>query len=354
MSWIRRELANERYWSEPDWQVDVESSEMREEIGLRYYLDPGDEKLAPEELGRRIDDCLVEYINTSLQRLKGRVISRAGEEDIIIKRDITIEEFESRRRKIDEGMKEDPALQAFEGTEKRGEKLPLASRTYLKLARRHALFGGKRPPSSEEARDFALVLLDHIREAGSWEIDWDRQSVIECLADAWLDSRDPGELEELIQNSFESSLAWDILYSNSQQVVFTGEELPKEHLLWYVEATNGHPKRPDERPAPRHRPKKLGYMIRNNEIRHTVDLLVLVGMKETASRSAVVAAFGKYPSDIGQICRQPSWGIRDLAEHVIERLDPSFYLSPYETWLRLRPCFFRLISKYPLPAAPEE
>ena len=146
MSWIRRELANERYWSEPDWQVDVESSEMREEIGLRYYLEPGDEKLAPEELGRRIDDCLVEYINTSLQRLKGRVISRAGEEDIIIKRDITIEEFESRRRKIDEGMKEDPALQAFEGTEKRGEKLPLASRTYLKLARRHALFGGKRPP----------------------------------------------------------------------------------------------------------------------------------------------------------------------------------------------------------------
>ena len=96
MSWIRRELANERYWSEPDGQVDVESSEMREEIGLRYYLEPGDEKLAPEELGRRIDDCLVEYINTSLQRLKGRVISRAGEEDIIIKRDITIEEFKSR------------------------------------------------------------------------------------------------------------------------------------------------------------------------------------------------------------------------------------------------------------------
>ncbi len=196
--------------------------------------------------------------------------------------------------------------------------------------------------------------MDHIREPDSWDIDWDRQSVIECLADAWLDSRDPGELEELIQNSSESSLAWDVLDSNSRQVVFTGEELPKDHLNWYVGATNGHPKRPDERPAPRNRPKKLGYMIRNNEIRHTVDLLVLVGMKEAASRSAVVAAFGKYLSDIGQICRQPSWGIRDLAEHVIERLDPSFYLSPYETWLRLRPRFFRLISKYPLPAAPEE
>ena len=345
MSWIRRELANERYWSEPDWQVDVESSEMREEIGLRYYLDPGDEKLAPEELGRRIDDCLVEYINTSLQRLKGRVISRAGEEDIIIKRDITIEEFESRRRKIDEGMKEAPALQAFEGTEKRGEKLPLASRTYLELARRHALYGGKPPPSSENGRRFALVLLDHIREPDSWDIDWDRQSVIECLADAWLDSRDLGELEELIQNSFESSLAWDILCSNSQQVVITGEELPKEHLLWYVEATNGHPKRPDERPAPRNRPKKLGYMIRNNEIRHTVELLALVGMEETACHEAVGEPFFFKPSTIQGICRQPSWGIRDLAEHAIERLDPSFYLSPYEIWLRFRPRFFRLIRK---------
>ena len=353
MSWIRRELANERYWSEPDWQVDVESSEMREEIGLRYYLDSGDEKLAPEELGRRIDDCLVDYINTSLQRLKGRVISRAGEEDIIIKRDITAEEFKSKIGKLEEGMEEDPDYQAFAEVLRRQNLRP-ASKTYLKLARRHALFGGKPPPSSENGLRFALVLLDHIREPDSWDTDWDRQSVIECLADAWLDSRDLGELEELIQNSFESSLAWDVLDSNSRQVFFTGEELPKVHLSWYVEATNGHPERPDERPAPRHRPKRLGYMIRNNEIRHTVELLVLVGMKETASRSAVVAAFGKYLSDIGQICREPSWGIRDLAEHAIERLDPSFYLSPYETWLRLRPCFFRLIRKYPLPAAPKE
>ena len=68
--------------SQRDWQVDVESSEMREELGLRYYLDPGDEKLAPEELGRRIDDCLVECINTHLQSHEGWVISGEGKEDI--------------------------------------------------------------------------------------------------------------------------------------------------------------------------------------------------------------------------------------------------------------------------------
>ena len=45
-------------------------------------MDPGDEKLAPEELGRRIDDCLVECINTYLQSHEGWVISGEGKEDI--------------------------------------------------------------------------------------------------------------------------------------------------------------------------------------------------------------------------------------------------------------------------------
>ena len=61
----------ERFWIERDWQVDVESSEMREELGLRYYLDQGAEQMTSEELGRRIDDCLVEYIYTSAPQGRG-------------------------------------------------------------------------------------------------------------------------------------------------------------------------------------------------------------------------------------------------------------------------------------------
>ena len=41
----------ERFWIERDWQVDVESSEMREELGLRYYryyLDQGAEQMTSE------------------------------------------------------------------------------------------------------------------------------------------------------------------------------------------------------------------------------------------------------------------------------------------------------------------
>ena len=325
MSWIRRELANERYWSEPDWQGDVESSEMREEIGLRYYLDPGDEHLAPEELGRRIDDCLVEYINTSLQRLKGRVISRAGEEDIIIKGDITIEEFRPRMRKIEEGMGEDLALKAFEGTEKRGEKLPLASRTYLEMARRHVLYGGNPLPSSENGRRFALVLLDEVMDDEKWETDWDGRTFADVLARCWLDSRDPEGYQVLIRLSEESPVIWDALELICQEVADRGEARPNELLKWSFDASHGRLACPDEEPAPRHRPAKLGYKFRNNEIRHTVNLLVLVGMPKIAGRSAVAKAFGFALSRIGQICREPYFTYSDLMEDVVKRIFPSYY-----------------------------
>ena len=52
----RRPLVGNKFMSRQDWHVDVESSEMRVEIGLSDYLDPRDEKLTPVELGRRIDD----------------------------------------------------------------------------------------------------------------------------------------------------------------------------------------------------------------------------------------------------------------------------------------------------------
>ena len=92
MSWMGRTVTLGRLLREPDRQLDVvESSEMREEIGLRYYLDHAYERRAAEEIGRRIDDCLVDYISLGLQYLT------TG--------DITIEELESKMRKIDSLVK---------------------------------------------------------------------------------------------------------------------------------------------------------------------------------------------------------------------------------------------------------
>ena len=88
-------------------------SEMREEIGVRWHIQPGNEQMGIEELGAHVDDCLVEYISEHLLDLK--------------EEEIDIEEFKATMNKIEEGMREDPALKAFTVTLWRNAELPPAS-----------------------------------------------------------------------------------------------------------------------------------------------------------------------------------------------------------------------------------
>ena len=327
LNWI---IDSHRFAIRQDWRVDVESSEMRDEIGLRDYLDPGDEDLTSEELGTRIDDCLVHYIEIYTGCLT------TG--------DISVEEFELAMGKIEKGKKWDVACQAHSDRLYRRNLRP-ANETYLELARRDArdaLYGGQRRSSLALGRDFALVYMDHIRKRPSWQIEWDRKTVTKCIADGYLGDPDPVVLQRLIDNSEESPLAWDILYTISQELASARVYPPLELYIWYVEASNGHPSRPDERPNPPNRPRHLGMRLRDNEIRHTVDLLALVGMKEIDGCSAVADALGLKMITVHRKYKESNWEMPDLAAHAIERLDPYFSLSPREIWPRLRPYFFRI------------
>ena len=91
MTWKGRELAIWRFFDQYEKKVDVESSAMRKAVGLGWHLRPGDERMAAEELGRCIDDCLVEIIGSQLRLLKKGYFS--------------IEVFESRMRKFDSLVK---------------------------------------------------------------------------------------------------------------------------------------------------------------------------------------------------------------------------------------------------------
>ena len=335
MTWKLRKSSPYRPRGLPDWQVGVKSSEMRDEIDLRYYFDPGDENLAPEELGRRIDDCSVHHIEV----YAGCLIDGA----------YSIEEFNLAMGKIQEGKKEDPDYQAFAVT-LREQNLRPASETYLELARRDAGYGEMRRPYWELGHDFALVHMDQVRKDDTWEVDWDRKTVTKLLADGYLDDPDPVVLQRLIDNSGESPLAWNMLESKCVERVFANVDLPKKHLVWYVRATNGCPKRPDWRPGPRNRPQKLGRILRDNEIRHTVDLLDLVGMEKIDGCSAVADALHLTENRVRQIYKLSNSEMPDLAAHAIQRLDPSFCLSPREFWPLLRPYLFRMARNQPPPA----
>ena len=72
-------------------------------------------------------------------------------------------------------------------------------------------------------------------------------------------------------------------------------------------------------------------MLRNNEIRHVVDLLAQVGMKEADRYEAVAKGTGLEPLTVSRICRKPDTTIFDLGEEAMKRLEPSFYAYLYDS-----------------------
>ena len=327
MSWEVLSALLVRFELSSDEQGKVQLGRLDEEEFLRWYtrlagfsLHSGIEDQDPNKLGRAIDQGWVEYINVQLSTLK-----HGG---------IGTEEFESKMRRLEERMGDNMALGTYAATIQKSDEVPLASETYLKLAKQHALDGGKRTPSYEEDGRFAEAMLDGFKDKTFWEMDVAVLSFVPTWADAFLNDRDPCELQGLINISDVSVLAWDTLKMICRKVAderaggLAGEPeecLPYELLVWNLMVNHGHAERPDEGPTLSHRPEKLGYKIRDNEIRHTVDLLVQVGLTKTDARELVADAVGREFSTIQRICRKPYSLYGDLHLEEIKHMDPTYY-----------------------------
>ena len=314
MSRLMRDLAIARCILLRDEEEAFEMSEMREEIGLRWDIQPGNEQMGIEELGAHVDDCLVEYISEHLLDLK--------------EEEIGIEEFKATMNKIEEGMREDPALKAFTVTLWRNAELPPASTTYLYLARRRALYGGKPPPSFDEGSQFARVLLAGDMDQDRWESDITIQRISGDVADRWLSSRDSDQLKDLVRRSEEYPYIWDALKLICKELADGGEEdLPYALLKWRFDATYERLERPKERSAPSNRPNKWGYKFRNEHIRHTVELLSQVGMPGTGGVDSgcyvVASEMHLSVTYIKNLCmtpaQKPALTLADFIEDGLER-----------------------------------
>ena len=163
-----------------------------------------------------------------------------------------------------------------------------------------------------------------------WKHAWDRELLIRRGADDWLRKCDEYRLWKLIRASEKSALAWDTLELICEELAYNGEERPNTLLHWAFDVVSGRIKRPDEDPVPLGRPPKVGYKLRDNEIRHTVDLLVLVGMSKTAACEAVEEACWDLEGSldfitISRIYREPYWTIADLEDNVRKLLEPSYH-----------------------------
>ena len=309
MSWLARQYA---VWRSsigiPYEHVQVEPSELRNAIGLKWYFGPGYEDLTPRELGKVIDDCLVEYVTGQQIHLK--------------KGTYGIKEFKRDVRFLEERLKDDRDLRAYADSlpvDSELGKLRPASKVYIKLAKRHVIY--KRKPLDLEARRFAKVLLDEHMNEALWQHDWDINEISRLCADRWWRYRDDELLQELLQDSLLNAVAWDTLMLICRDAAESGQihVLPRAFLEWFVPAGLEYTKRPKVPPKPATHPITHGYRLRNNEIRHTVNLLTRVGMKSVAARKEVAQAFHLGPRTIERACREPYSTLGALVQDALRR-----------------------------------
>ena len=130
------------------------------------------------------------------------------------------------------------------------------------------------------------------------------------------------------------------------------EDIPRDLLMWNVWADFGLRPRPAEVPAPRHRLRKLGYILRDNEIRHTVDLAdskwvcrrlpaaklwrtgpVLSRPQWVCRRLPAAKLWRKRTpvalTTVRQICRKPYTTFADRGVEAMKRLEPAYYAFLY-------------------------
>ena len=241
---------------------------------------------------------------------------------------ITIQQFEWVLGEVHEGLREDPDLRAHAV---KLEYSPPASETYLELVERHALCGGKPAPSVGEGSSFASSMLFGVMNKAYGKLDVDLQTYSILWAEHLRIYPSHSEILKISAEASESAAAWDALWLFVADAVERREEqlLPRSLLDWFAGANVGRPKRPAPNRALKQRPNNLGFKLRDNDIRRTVDLLEAVDLERSNGFKAVAGAFPDYIylRRIQQICSKPYTSIADISLELRVRyrsaLDPS-------------------------------
>ena len=316
MSYIGEQLADWEFASrqgQPHRSVDFETNWLRQMIDLNLHVGSGHEEVDDVNLGALIDDSLVEFIGFLVSALK--------------KEDVPLDAVKETMARIESGMWDDSALQAYAGFLAEGKGMRLSSAIYLDLAQRHATYGGKPPPKLEEGRQFVSAFLDRFMTKEYRNRDFHSESLLRKLADARQGHLNPDDASTLIRHSESSPAARKLLQLIGKDSVEAESThlLPNDLLIWSLEDQHRDPKHPKGAPSARGRRRTYGLRHRDNEIRNGVALLDLVGFTVSDARKAIGDVFGLTDRRLRDICEEPYWTLKDLHEDVYRRLDPVSY-----------------------------
>ena len=224
---------------------------------------------------------------------------------------IGIAEWEQAIRDIERCMNNNPSVRVFEDDLRRAGQAPLASRTFLDLAKRRVrrkankgTSDSQRPPTFSEGLTCAEVLLAYDTAKDRWNRGLNPDELSKRIAEDWLSHRSLDDLLFIIRGSEESRIYWnalelicdalggkDVLGSKWESAKDL-DDLPYALLIWYFEAGQELRRPPRENAAPPNRPIYVGYVIRNQHIRHTIRVLAQLGMPPTAGRDTDGQDFG--------------------------------------------------------------
>ena len=273
---------------------------------------------------------------------------------------IDIPDWERRTRDIEQWMNNDPMVRAFEEEATKAKRVPLASRTFLDLAKRkvrrkanprkanQGIPDSQRLPDFSEGCAVARVMLVSTRTKDRWERDLQPDAISQRIAEHWLSRRSIDDLLSIIGGSEQSTIFWDALELVCDALGGEGvrgrrgefarykTELPLPLYAWRFEAGQGLRRRPPEPAPPPYRPTKLGYMIRDIRIKGTIQVLEQLRMPPTGgpdSGCSVVAAVleAKPPLDerpatemdvriVREVWRRPDAAINESYTKCLDRL----------------------------------
>ena len=235
-------------------------------------------------------------------------------------------------------------VRALEEDATNAGRLPLASRTFLNLAKRHvrreANIGNddsQRLPDFSEAKACARVLLAYDTAKHRWERDLHPEELSQHVAEQWLSRRGLDDLLSIIGGSEQSTICWDALelicgalagesvHGRRGEFARYKTEPPLPLYAWRFEAFEGLRRRPPESAPPPHRRAKLGYMIRDMRIRGTIWTLAQVGVPPTdgpdSGCNVVTDVLGfKDSKTVREIWKRPDMRMNESRKEYIDRL----------------------------------
>lgn len=211
----------------------------------------------------------------------------------------------------------------------------LFQRNVKRLKLKRLKYGKGRPlrPDADEGHIVANALLADPFAQTMYDPESGLEPVVELLADTWLSQLGGCDLVTLlgfIEDSEKIAFFWDLLECIcKKKLSIKGTPTPHELVDWQIDVNLGLRHRPPEKNAPNHRPRDLGFLVRDIKVWFALKTLDDIGALPTSTTdNSGFAIVGKRLHMSRSAVREiwygpPPWQmVEEFVIDTVERIEP--------------------------------